>query len=72
MPLIPVLWRQKQEDLCEFYITLVYRAISRTAKATQRNPVSRKKGRRRKEISIQYAYLCIYRYKEQNYTHIIP
>ena len=28
-------------DLCEFEASLVYRASSRTAKATQRNPVSK-------------------------------
>ena len=30
---------QKQADLCEFKTNLVYRVNSRTAKATQRNPV---------------------------------
>ena len=29
-------------DLCEFEASLVYRASSRTAKETQRNPVSEK------------------------------
>ncbi|EGW07661.1 hypothetical protein I79_013644 [Cricetulus griseus] len=33
--------RQRQEDLCEFKASLVYRASSRTARATQRNSVSR-------------------------------
>jgi hypothetical protein len=41
-PLISVLWRQRQADLCEFKATLVYRVSSRTARAiTQRNPVSK-------------------------------
>ena len=31
MPLIPALGRQKQVDLCEFEVSLVYRASSRTA-----------------------------------------
>jgi hypothetical protein len=35
MPLIPALERQKQADFC-------YRVSSKTAKATQRNPVSKK------------------------------
>jgi hypothetical protein len=41
MLLIPALrrQRQKQVDLCEFETSLVYRGSSRTAKATQRNPV---------------------------------
>ena len=36
-PLIPALRRQR--DLCEFQASLVYRVSSRTARATQRNPV---------------------------------
>ena len=45
VPLIPVLGRQRQEDICEFEVSLVYRVSSRTAKATQRNPVSTEKKR---------------------------
>ena len=37
--MIPALGRQRQVDLCEFKASLVYRGSSRTAKATQRNPV---------------------------------
>ena len=40
--LIPAHLRQKQADLCEFEACLVYRVSSRTARATQRNPVSKK------------------------------
>ena len=37
-PLIPApLRRQREADLCEFEVSLVYRGSSRTAKATQRN-----------------------------------
>jgi hypothetical protein len=36
-------WRQRQEDLCEFEASLVYRASSRTARATQRISVSKTK-----------------------------
>ena len=43
MPLIPAEERQKQVDLCEFEVNLVYTASSRTAKTTQRNPVSKNK-----------------------------
>jgi hypothetical protein len=39
----PCIGRQRQADICEFEASLVYRASSRTAKATQRNPVSKKK-----------------------------
>jgi hypothetical protein len=42
MPLIPALGRQKQAELCEFEASLAYRASSRTAKATYRNPVLKK------------------------------
>jgi hypothetical protein len=35
MPLIPALGRQKQTNLCEFQVSLVYKSSSRTAKATQ-------------------------------------
>ena len=37
MPLIPALWR-----ISEFEASLVYKVSSRTARATQRNPVSEK------------------------------
>jgi hypothetical protein len=38
-PLIPALGKQRQSDLCDFKASLVYRVSSRTARATQRNPV---------------------------------
>jgi hypothetical protein len=40
-PLTPAL-RRERKDLCEFKASLVYRVSSRTAKATQRNPVLKK------------------------------
>jgi hypothetical protein len=43
MPLIPACWRQRHTDLCKFKASLVYRASSRTARDTQRNPVSKKR-----------------------------
>ena len=61
VPLIPALGRQTQADLCEFKASLVYKASSRTARATQKNPVledkqkeeerkeKRKKGGRKKK-----------------------
>lgn len=39
MPFIPAPRRQRQMDLYEFEASVVYRVNSRTAKATQRNPV---------------------------------
>ena len=41
MPLIPALWRQRQEDLCEFKGSLVYRASSGTARAITKKPYLR-------------------------------
>jgi hypothetical protein len=41
-PLILVLGRWRQEDLCEFLASLVYRVSSRIARATQRNPILEK------------------------------
>ena len=36
MPLIPALWRQRQADLCEFKVSLVYRTSTKIcSKATQ-------------------------------------
>ena len=42
MPLVPVLGRQRQADLCEFEANPVYVVSFRTARATQRNPVLKK------------------------------
>ena len=48
-PLILALGRQRQEDLCEFKVSLVYRVSSRTvSKATQRNPVKGKQTNNKK------------------------
>ena len=41
MPLFSTLERQRQVDLCEFKANLLYRASPRTARDTQRNPVSK-------------------------------
>jgi hypothetical protein len=49
MPLIPALRKQKKVDLCEFEASLVYIASSRTARAIQKNIVSKSKQKKRKE-----------------------
>ena len=41
----PNTWGQTQADLYEFEASLVYRVSSRTARATQRNPVSKNKNK---------------------------
>jgi hypothetical protein len=48
--LIPALGRWRQEDLCEFEVSLVYRMSSRTARATQRNSVLKTKQQQQKVI----------------------
>jgi hypothetical protein len=40
--LLPALGRQRESDLCEFKASPVYNVNSRTVRATQRNPVSKK------------------------------
>ena len=40
MPLVPALRRQRQADIHKFEPSLLYRVNSRTARATQRTPVS--------------------------------
>jgi hypothetical protein len=42
-PLILALGKQSQAEIAEFKDSLVYKVSSRTARATQRNPVSKKK-----------------------------
>jgi hypothetical protein len=39
----PSIWRQRLVDFCEFKASLIYRASSRTARATQKNLVSKRK-----------------------------
>ena len=47
MPLIPALGRQRQVDF-SVEVSLVYRVSSRTARDTQRNPVSKNKNNTKK------------------------
>jgi hypothetical protein len=54
--LIPALGRQRQVELCEFKDSLVYRASSRTAKATQRNPVSNKQTNKKPNQKREFFY----------------
>jgi hypothetical protein len=74
MPLIPMYGGQIQVNLCEFVTRLVYRVSSRTARARQRNPVSKttlspgnntskKKIKKKKERNSrrtgEKSYLCV-------------
>jgi hypothetical protein len=54
MPLILALGRQKQADLCEFEASLVCTVSSRTAKATERNHVSKNKIKLTQTITILF------------------
>jgi hypothetical protein len=54
--LFPALQRQRQEDLCKFQASLVYRASSRAARATQRNPVSNKTKQTNKTQKTRWAW----------------
>ena len=47
--MILTLGRQRQADHLSFEASLVYRANSRTARATQRNPVSKTKQNKTKQ-----------------------
>jgi hypothetical protein len=50
MPLIPALEKQRQVDwFFEFEASQVYRVSSRTVRATQRNPVLKKKKQKQKQ-----------------------
>jgi hypothetical protein len=48
VPLIPALERQRQADFCEFEAKLIYRVSSRTTRTTQRNPVLKNQGKRKR------------------------
>jgi hypothetical protein len=55
--LIPILWMQRQADLCKFDASLVYIVSSRTARATQRNLILKNKASDRGLISNIYKEL---------------
>ena len=62
IPLIPALMRQRQVDLCEIEAGLVYKVSFRTARATQRNPVlkRKKKGRKKRTPGFIHARQILY------------
>jgi hypothetical protein len=61
--LIPALGRQRQVDL-EFEATLVYRGSFRTARATQRNPVSKQTNKKQTHKKIRRERLSGAQYKD--------
>lgn len=52
--------RQRQADLCEFKASLVYVVSSKTAKATQGDPVSEKKKTKKQITSKNHTHLYIW------------
>jgi hypothetical protein len=58
MLLITALRRQRQADLCKFEVHLVYRGSSRTARAIQRNPVS-KNQKNKKQTNGFYSFISL-------------
>jgi hypothetical protein len=57
MPLIPALRRQRQVELCEFEASMTCRLISRRAKATQKNPVSKSQQTNKQTTILSVFYL---------------
>jgi hypothetical protein len=55
MALIPALRRQRQADLCESEVSLVYKVSFRTVRTTQRNPVWKNNT---KKLLIIFGILC--------------
>jgi len=52
MPLSLALGRWRQVDLCEFEVSLVYKASFRITRATQRNPVLKNKTKQLKQTKL--------------------
>ena len=65
MPLISVLWRQRQKNRFEFKASLVYKASSRTTRAvTQRNPVlETNKQKKKPNINQQKITIILYQWE---------
>jgi hypothetical protein len=53
----PSIWEAEASGFSEFKANPVYRVSSRTARATQRNPVSKKKKKKKKKLQHKN-YLC--------------
>jgi hypothetical protein len=48
----PSTWEAKSRQISEFKASLVYKVSSRTARATQRNPVLKNQKKKKKGLSI--------------------
>lgn len=58
--------RQKRVDLWEFEASLIYKASSRTSKATQRNPISKDQTKPNKTKPNKTKQICIETYRVKN------
>jgi hypothetical protein len=68
-PLVPALERQRQGDLCEFKASLVYRLVSRTARAViQRNPVSKNQNKQ-KPKTIEHCFNIQSQFNSETQSH---
>ena len=55
----PSTWRQRQRDLCEFEAIVFYSVRSRTARDTQKNPVSKNQKTKRKKKHVSHSNLHV-------------
>ena len=53
MSLSLALGRKRQADLCELEASLVYKVSSRTARATERNPVSKNQNKQKSFLKLE-------------------
>jgi hypothetical protein len=60
MTLIPVLRRQRWEDLCEFKVSLVFSTSSRIARDTHRNPVLKNTNNKNKQTKKNFFFSQTY------------
>jgi hypothetical protein len=58
--MIPALERQGEADLCEFKVSLVYKASSRTARDTQRNQALKNKPKT-KALFLCFCFMFVHR-----------
>jgi hypothetical protein len=70
MPLIPALGGRDRR-ISEFEASLVYKVSSRTARAIQRNPVSKNQTKQKTKTNYIYINICIYITYIYEYMYIL-
>jgi hypothetical protein len=68
-PLVPALGRQRQVDFEEFEASLDYKVSARTARAIQRNPVSKNQKKKKKKKKVIDGILTLHLYITIIYLH---